>query len=211
MIRIYAMETVGVTRAELFPRIRLDVGDTKRAAWERMPEEKAVGSLAGMLLLQYALEQAGICANGLSMEYALYGRPHLPLSQMDFNISHTDGLTVCAVEFESGKETPRIAIDAERANGRIGKSMERIVAGWFTKAEKEAFLQSKTENAFLKIWTGKEALAKWSGEGLSMISQCDTVQPPADSVLTVYTLQDVTVTLCHRKNATPPSKIAFPF
>lgn len=211
MIRIYAMKTIGMTRAELLPRIRLDIGDTKRAAWERMPEEKAVGSLAGVLLLQYALEQAEICADGLSMEYGLYGRPQLPIPQMDFNISHTDGLTLCAVEFGSGEETPRVSIDAERVSGRTRKSMERITAGWFTKKEKEVFLQSPTEDVFLKIWTGKEALSKWSGDGLSMLSRCDTIQPPTDRVLTVYTIQDVTVTLCHRANATAPDHISFPF
>ena len=211
MIKIYAAKTDDTTRAELLMHIGLDVGDTKRAAWARMPEEKAVGSLMGILLLQYALKQNGIPADGLTMEYGLYGRPRLPIPQMDFSVSHTDGFVACAVEFEDGMETPRLAIDTERLSGRTRKSMERISTGWFTKKEKELFLQSPTEDVFLKIWTGKEALAKWSGNGLSMLGRCDSTQPPNDLTLTAYTLQDVMLTLCHRATATPPPELLFPF
>lgn len=211
MIRIYAAKTEGLTRAELLPHIRLDVGENKQTAWNRMPEEKAVGSLTGILLLQHALEQMGISPEGHSMEYALYGRPSLLLPQVDFNISHTDGLTVCAVEFEPNSHSPRIAIDAECANGRTGKSMKRIVSGWFSKQEKELFSKEPTEECFLKLWTAKEALTKWTGDGLSALCRCDSTQPPAGCSLTVYTLQNTTVTLCHRTDTLPPDMLVFPF
>lgn len=74
-----------------------------------------------------------------------------------FNISHCDGLAVCGIS--SGE----IGVDAERIRSYNGKVMERI----FSEEEQSMIAVSKSpETDFFKIWTLKESLCKFTGDGI---------------------------------------------
>ncbi len=104
------------------------------------------------------------------------GRPYPEGLPIDFSISHTEGLVVCALEKDV--EEPRIGVDAEAERGRTTEEMEKIAARWFTEKERKQFLKNPTEDCFLKIWTAKEAMVKFSGAGLGQLRKTDTTAKP---------------------------------
>ena len=104
------------------------------------------------------------------------GRPYLAGLPLDFNLSHTEGLIVCAVEKDAAQ--PRIGVDAEALRGRTAEEMNRIAARWFTEKEQNQFLKNPTEEAFLQIWTAKEAMVKFIGTGLQDVRKIETATEP---------------------------------
>ena len=89
-----------------------------------------------------------------------YGKPYFVQSGIFFNISHCNGLAVCAIgECENG-------IDCEEI-GRVGMKAARRI---FT-AEEYARLESAAEDIrpemFARLWTFKEACGKTTGRGLT--------------------------------------------
>lgn len=86
------------------------------------------------------------------------GKPFLAeFPQIRFNISHCGGLTVCGI---SDKE---IGVDAELIRSYNGNVMRRI----FSADEQNFIAVSKSpETDFFKIWTLKESLCKFTGDGI---------------------------------------------
>ncbi len=208
MILLYAAETRRFPSARILEkRVVLDVGDEKRAAWSCQSEDRAKESIVGILLLQRAMEQVGISPVGVSMEYGAKGRPFLRDVPLDFSVSHSDGTVVCAVERAVNGLASRIAVDVEVLRGRDRSSMERNAKRWFTDGERSLLSEHPSEKDFLQIWTGKEALCKWTGEGLSRLSQCDVTEIPRDRSLRVYPFSNGVISLCHGADAVPPSAI----
>ncbi len=78
-----------------------------------------------------------------------------------FSLSHTDGLTVCAVSDKN------IGIDAEKI--RSVKNGERIVKRFFGKCEKNL-----TDEAFLCMWTQFESKVKFFGEKITSCEKAKT-------------------------------------
>ncbi len=208
MIRIYAVKTEDLPSVKtLEKQIVIDVGDKKRAAWNRQPDHRARESVAGILLLQYAMEQAGCSPVGASLAYEAKGRPYLNGVNLDFSISHSHGVAVCAVDQPMDGSVSRIGVDVEKVRGRSMDSMNRTAARWFTEKERNLFSKCPQEVDFLRIWTGKEAVCKRSGEGISEVSRCDITDLPQQLCLTVYQFQDVVISLCHRADTAPAESI----
>ena len=114
MIRIYMAELKNLPdRQTLSERITLNVG-VKREAWSRMREEQSRASMAGILLLETALCEQGINLDGLTVLCEPLGRPYLEGATLDFSISHTDSLAVCAVDFGVNAVQARLGVDVER-------------------------------------------------------------------------------------------------
>lgn len=130
------------------------------------------------------------------------GRPYPEGLPLDFNISHTDGLVVCAVEKDV--ESPRIGVDAETLRGRTRTDMERVAARWFTDAERKRFSGAPTEENFLSIWTAKEAMAKFIGTGLKETRKIEAATEPVRLpdgtrvVLSKERIGDTFLTVCTR-------------
>ena len=208
MLALYALPAGELPdRQTLLRVLRLDVGG-KRAAWQRMPEEQAARSIAGVLLLQAAARAQGLRPQELRLGADAGGRPAFDgLPDVDFNLSHTAGLVVLAWEQAAGG--PRVGVDAECMGTRAPSVMHRIAARWFTPAEREAFAQEPTEACFLRIWTGKEALVKWTGQGLAAARAADTCAALPGVRLRTYLLPEAVVTLCHREGSLPPAAPRF--
>jgi 4'-phosphopantetheinyl transferase len=85
------------------------------------------------------------------------GRPFLKDSGLDFNLSHSDGIAVCAMTARG-----RVGIDVE-ATGRMNP---REFESLFTKDEMDEVCASPDPSAvFLRLWTSYEARLKAEGCG----------------------------------------------
>jgi len=125
--------------------------------------------LVGHALVRGALARELDCDPAeLKFEINAYGKPSvvLPSShvKLEFNLSHTDGLSVVAVSRFS-----RVGCDVEFLN-RSGLDVE-IARRFFTQEESQEIAAHPSERQIerlLSYWTLKEAYIKAEGQGLSM-------------------------------------------
>lgn len=161
------------------------------------PEERESvrASLGGLLLLQ----SAGVVG---ALSYTDRGRPFLRESGVEFNLSHTSRHVLCAVG------EARVGVDVEEFD-RTVSDPARLSERWFGLAEREKFLQDSTHEQFLRIWTQKEALVKWTGEGLGTRECPDSVTAPDEMgvALRLYEDDGAVVALCAERTAEFPSAV----
>ena len=69
----------------------------------------------------------------------------------------------------------RIGIDAENLDRPDLSNLDTLAVRWFSQNEQKIFCDSPSKETFLRIWTRKEAYAKYTGEGLRALSKIDTV------------------------------------
>ena len=129
-------------------------------------EKAALLSLSALSLLH----RAG--ADG-TLAYDENGRPYFGERTCDFSITHTQNHVFCALtDGEDG--SVRIGIDAENFNRPDLSNLDTLAARWFSQNEQKIFCDSPSKETFLRIWTRKEAYAKYIGEGLRALSKIDT-------------------------------------
>lgn len=147
-------------------------------------------------LLRFALQEAGLPGNACQVTLSPAGRPYLPGSPLDFSPTHTAGLVALAVLFRGG----RVGLDAETKKRRDISRLIRAAARWFSPAEQEAVRKAlcagpdAAEDAFLQIWTAKEALVKRSGTGLQGMRLVDSTAP-ADCALRTFRIGETFLTV----------------
>jgi 4'-phosphopantetheinyl transferase len=98
-----------------------------------------------------------------------------------FSLSHSGDLALCAVS-----PARRIGVDVEQLRPVAGA--EQIARRWFTVSELEAYLEARAaqpDQAFLRVWTRKEAYLKALGTGLAGLS------PRADVDRQVWDVHDL--------------------
>ena len=90
-----------------------------------------------------------------------FGRPSFRnYPWLDFNISHTSGIAVCALG-----DGRRVGIDIERIP--VGVDRDRVAERFFSDREKKEYaLGGGTEEAFATVWTRMEAYCKYTGLGM---------------------------------------------
>lgn len=109
--------------------------------------------------------RAGACGE---LRYDEKGRPRMiGGNYADLSISHTGNFVFCALV---DGEHRRIGLDAEDGGRVATEAMGKIARRFFTP-EEQAFLADAPDlrEAFLVLWTKKEAYAKYCGEGLSAL------------------------------------------
>lgn len=163
--------TLDVGEAVSPDRLRLWSGvltepERARAARFRHPARR-VQSIASRALLRHALSERTVGRpEAWCIETDANGRPQLmhAEAQIDFNISHTDGMVVCAVSsgFPVGVDVEHRARAGEMADvaDRFVSEDERRI--WENKSAKVADLY------LVQLWTLKEAWAKALGLGLEV-------------------------------------------
>lgn len=92
------------------------------------------------------------------------GKPFLPESRLEFNISHSSGLLICGI-----RSKQRIGVDIQEIYPV--SSLDRIIQNHFSPTEIE-YLQGLPTGAdyysyFFAIWTAKEAYFKGIGIGIN--------------------------------------------
>lgn len=134
---------------------------TRLLQYRRWEDQQA--GLFGKLLLAEAIQYFGPGKNALlNYQTDTWQRPFLPGS-LDFNISHTSGMVVCAATVDG-----RVGIDVEKIKPVDLSDYRRV----FTTKEYEYISQSQHSIArFYELWTKKEAVMKADGRGFGLDPQ----------------------------------------
>ncbi|WP_200841184.1 4'-phosphopantetheinyl transferase family protein [Geminicoccus flavidas] len=122
---------------------------------------------AAYALARHAIgSRLGLPPAALRFDRSLGGRPFLahPTGALDFNLAHGGGLSVCALA-----DGCRVGVDVEPAD-RPELSLE-LLDGLLAPGERDRVTARQGEarqEALVALWTGKEAIAKAHGGGLSL-------------------------------------------
>lgn len=116
--------------------------------------------LGAGVLLKKVFEIYGVDANAIQKDS--HGKP--VIDGFHFNLSHTDGLVICAVGDQS------VGCDAER----MGLAPQGVAERFFSETEKEYFCSSEMsyDETFFRLWTMKESYIKMTGEGMHLPMDC---------------------------------------
>lgn len=162
--RIWLAE-VGPGAVQLLPRLlaRLEGEVLARVLRMQREADRALHAVA-QVLLQEALAAEGVSAP--RFRRGPHGKPELeggnPDRPLCFNLSHTEGLAACAVV-----QGHAVGLDVEALDRRLDVG---ALAPTVLTEEEQAELRCAPSpaEAFLDIWTVKEAVAKATGLGLHL-------------------------------------------
>jgi 4'-phosphopantetheinyl transferase len=134
-------------------------------------------------------DRLGISPSDVSIATLKYGKPVLTTtmnSGLAFNISHSHNILVMAVS-----EKNPVGIDIEMIDPSANPVQASSVA--FAQDEKE-YLEKSTDplSDFYKIWTGKEAILKATGDGFAYPSRNFSVISSKNSCLRQRVTGEVT-------------------
>jgi len=104
----------------------------------------------------------GTAASAIRLETMAAGKPFVPDARVAFNLSHSDGLAVCAVTTDG-----HIGVDVERVRPVV--DADSIVKRYFATREAREYAALSVADrtaAFFSTWTRKEAFVKAIGDGL---------------------------------------------
>ncbi|MCF6338669.1 MAG: 4'-phosphopantetheinyl transferase superfamily protein [Gammaproteobacteria bacterium] len=117
-------------------------------------------------------------AVNLEFSYGPQGKPALVASDIHdklyFNVSHSHEMALYAIS-----RNRQVGVDVEYL--RAKQDVENIAQRYFYPGECEVINSlpaEKKKAAFFKAWTVKEAYAKATGEGLSVLEQVETALSP---------------------------------
>lgn len=106
-------------------------------------------------------EEMNIALEGMSreIERTEKGKPYFKELPLSFSVSHTDDLWVCLIS----EGTAPVGVDIQKIKST---RQDKIADRYFTDDEKDKFI-NEDKDFFFKIWTRKEAYAKYTGKGLT--------------------------------------------
>lgn len=145
----------------------LDAGERERRARFHFEKHRRQFLVSHALVRETLSRYAPVAPEAWRFESNEYGRPEIAdrgLSWLRFNLTHTDGLAICAVA--RGVD---VGVDVEGVD-RAGQTVE-IAERFFAPAEVAALLALPAERRrarFFELWTLKEAYIKARGAGLSI-------------------------------------------
>ncbi|HPU18259.1 MAG TPA: 4'-phosphopantetheinyl transferase superfamily protein [Bacillota bacterium] len=159
--------------ADISPEIEVDFVAPRANTISHEPARRL--HIAGELLRGAMMSLCGIPPEDVS--YTPLGKPYTP-SRPDvaYSISHSGTLAACALLTLDGDhiiEQPlSVGVDIQRADGsgsaKDDASIMRFANRFYSDAEiAEISAVGDKKSAFYRIWTMKEALLKYTGEGLS--------------------------------------------
>lgn len=131
----------------------------------------------------------------LVLARAKNGKPYFINSEIKFNISHSKGYVTCATAFgeEVGVDIEASEIPPERA--------EKLAKRFFS--EKEADIVRKNPKIFQKLWSEKEAKAKFSGESVGNILSQDKNNANSEDFCNIiahsFAYGEIPITLCTKR------------
>ncbi|MBQ8331668.1 MAG: 4'-phosphopantetheinyl transferase superfamily protein [Clostridia bacterium] len=180
----------------------LPFGEEARRRLLQMKNSSALRqSLGGLLALRSLMEQRGIpSATVLRSEQ---GKPYFAESPtLPFGISHSQTLAV-AVLGENGGGSLGVDLEFLRENC----DPTRLAARFFCKTERDELTGlGNTPEAFLRLWTKKEAAAKCSGEGIVPFLGKENLSCCSDTYSVIHHGKSAYLTLCCTAK---PTKVTF--
>ena len=163
-----------VARAE---RI-LSVEEIDYARRLRKPLQRSCWIYFRVALREILSNYSGAAATALRFVTGVRGKPALAgSSELHFNLSHSADTALVAVTHAAP-----VGVDVEYE--RPLDDMESVAKQVFSQAEQSEFrslLGAQRINYFYKIWTGKEAVIKANGAGLSIAPHTLHLGDPADT------------------------------
>jgi 4'-phosphopantetheinyl transferase len=164
----------------------LSADETERARHYRFARDRARFIAARGFLRTVLARYIRIRPENVRFCYTAYGKPVLAsglATDIHFNLSHSCDLAVCAVAH--GR---RVGIDVERI--RPVPDADQIADRFFTEQESaslRALSYRDRLEAFLRLWTVKEAYGKALGRGLSLaLDQCSVCVVPGQPATLVH-------------------------
>lgn len=110
------------------------------------------------LLYAVLSDKLGVDVETLTIAQRENGKPYAVGEPFFFNLSHCDGLAVCAVSTERD-----VGVDVERIREYREPTAKRVMSD----SEYANFLSSgDKDRMFFRMWTFKESVLKLTGEGL---------------------------------------------
>ena len=138
------------------------VSQERRAVIERFRFDgsKLLSLYCALLLRHMICTYTGLKNNELLFGTSQHGKPFLKgYENIDFNISHTNGMAFCAVS-----DTSKVGVDTEL----IRPIKYNIMKTCFHPEEIKYVEQFGDDDHFFEVWTKKEAYTKYLGTGLTM-------------------------------------------
>lgn len=159
-----------ITDQTLLTNYQTILNDEEKIRWQkfRFAKHQHQYLVAHVLLRSVLSRYIDIAPQSWQFTSNQYGRPEISNSMqlpLRFNLSHTDGLVMCAVVL-----TADIGVDVENTQKRQTLSTD-IAKHCFSKYEIEQLYtlpESQQPQRFLEYWTLKEAYIKAKGMGLSL-------------------------------------------
>ena len=154
-IQIYSLDISTVPEDEIHLWYA-QMSEAKKASVDRiLSKEKQLSKIAADALCRKAISnECGIPCSEIIFGTVKNGKPFAVNAQINFNVSHSGNIVVCAV---ADRE---IGIDIEKIRNVNPKTVQRFAT------ENEIELIKKVPDGFFKIWTLKEAYFKCIGTGL---------------------------------------------
>lgn len=136
--------------------------ETARCARFRFAADRAAFVAARGRLRELAAAYLGQKPAEVRFAYATHGKPFLPGSDLQFNVSHAGDWAVMAFTRKT-----EIGVDTERIDRNF--RVEDLVERFFSRVEIPVILeQADRHRAFFLAWTRKEAVIKARGDGLRL-------------------------------------------
>ena len=110
--------------------------------------------------MEYAL--TGVEKNSREIAFGSHGKPYIVSGKLHFNLSHCDGIGVCAVSDRC------VGVDAEGIRTVSDGLIQRVLTSDEIKVLSSYGSAEDKRKAFLRLWTIKESVMKYLGTGLSL-------------------------------------------
>ena len=159
--RLYLMDTRALEDPERFSARYREMPPWRRKKIDALRFEKAKRlSLAAGVLLRIALERAGAGEGELS--FGENGKPCLAGGGVEFNLSHSGSLAVCAAS-----DRP-VGADVEAYRHFDEKLLRYVYQERELADVRERAAPENEDRAFTELWTLKESFMKYLGTGLRL-------------------------------------------
>jgi len=166
-VHVWGVEPESITEPGVLGEYHALLNSAERERHQRFHFEKHRHQfLVSHALVRLCLSRyAPIAPQAWRFTVNAHGRPEVQgLSRLYFNLSHTDGMALCAVCIE-----PEVGVDVEDTQ-RKGETVE-IADRFFAPTEAAALRALPVERQrerFFELWTLKESYIKARGLGLSL-------------------------------------------
>ncbi|MBA4534784.1 4'-phosphopantetheinyl transferase family protein [Brevibacillus halotolerans] len=164
MTNVFALHIPAELEKDTFTRLLDHVSQEKREKILRFHrrEDAYRGLLADLLVRYILLTHHFISKEEIQFEYNEYGKPYLPYTNCNVNLSHSGEWVVCGTGIEP------VGIDVEQQ-----KPIEMEIAKHYFSKQEYTDLVVKSEGEeqlsyFYDLWTLKESYIKAVGKGLSI-------------------------------------------
>lgn len=178
----------------------MSVNKQKRVDRFRFVNDKKRTVAGEMLARKTIAEWCNVSEEAILFDKSESGKPFAVGLDVEFNISHSEDIVVCAVD-----DKP-VGIDVEKIRPidlNIAKHIctdEELAYIWSYKARKENYHQTCDNGVlarFFEIWTSKEAYGKFVGTGVARIPIRQVVNR-CSIVKSIF--EDYVVTICVDKS-----------